>query len=72
MTATNFTDVDDIGTSAGLVWQYLHDHGTASLNKLTSSLGLSRELILQAIGWLAREDKIVFEKAARGRAIRLK
>ena len=72
MAETNYADADDIGVTAGHVWQFLHDHGSASLNKLTTQLGLSRELALQAIGWLAREDKLVFEKANRARLMKLK
>ena len=65
-------DVDEIGLTAGQVWSFLADNGPASLNKLTKSLDVNRELAMQAIGWLAREDKIAFEQATRGRLIRLK
>ncbi|MEZ6130421.1 MAG: winged helix-turn-helix domain-containing protein [Planctomycetaceae bacterium] len=68
----NMTDVEEIGTAAGKVWSFLADNGPASLTKLTKNLDVSRELAMQAIGWLAREDKIEFEQAARGRLVRLK
>ncbi|MEO1979765.1 MAG: winged helix-turn-helix domain-containing protein, partial [Fuerstiella sp.] len=48
------------------------DNGSTSLTALTKGTDLPKELALQAIGWLAREDKIVFEKTLRGRLIVLK
>jgi len=68
----NLTDVDEIGVAAGKVWGYLSDNGPASVTKLTKDVDVSRELAMQAIGWLAREDKIEFEQVARGRLVRLK
>lgn len=72
MAEIKYADTDDIGTAAGVIWGYLNSNGASSLNKITKSLELSRELALQAIGWLAREDKVVFEQTSRGRNIRLK
>ena len=69
---TRQNDIDEIGFAAGKVWCFLDQEGPASLNRLTTNLDLSRELAMQAVGWLAREDKIVFEQAVRGRVIRLK
>ena len=66
------SDVEEIGFTAGKVWCFLEDSGPSSLNKLTKNLEVSREMALMAIGWLAREDKIVFEQATRGRLVRLK
>lgn len=65
-------DVQEIGFTAGKVWCFLEDNGSSSLTKLTKNLEVSREMAMLAIGWLAREDKIVFEQATRGRLIRLK
>ncbi|HIF01490.1 MAG TPA: hypothetical protein EYG03_06965 [Planctomycetes bacterium] len=64
--------MEDIGTAAGVVWGFLNDNGSTSLTALTKGTDLPKELALQAIGWLAREDKIVFEKTLRGRLIVLK
>ena len=69
MTQSTFADYEDIGTAAGVVWGFLNDNGATSLTKGTD---LPKELALQAIGWLAREDKLVFEKTVRGRLIVLK
>jgi len=72
MTQSTFADNEDIGTAAGVVWGFLSDNGGSSLTALTRGTDLSKELALQAIGWLAREDKVVFEKTLRGRLIVLK
>lgn len=69
---TLHSDVDEIGITAGKVWGFLAENGPSSLNKLTKNLDVSRERAMQAVGWLAREDKIEFEQAIRGRLIRLK
>lgn len=65
-------DVDEIGLTAGKVWGRLADNGPASLTKLTKDLEVSRETVMLAVGWLARENKISFEQANRGRMIHLK
>lgn len=72
MSETTVNDVDQIGIAAGQIWSYLAENGPSSLNKLTRSLEISRELAMQAVGWLAREDKLDFQQTTRGRLIRLK
>jgi hypothetical protein len=65
-------DVDEIGFTAGKVWEFLADNGPVSVTKLTKDLEVSRETVMLAIGWLAREDKISFQQANRGRIVNLK
>ena len=72
MAEFKYADACDIGITAGEIWGYLNTNGASSLNRITTNLKVSRELALQAIGWLAREDKLVFEQTSRGRTIRLK
>ena len=43
-----------------------------SLAKLSKTVGAPRDVVMQAVGWLAREDKIEIEETNRGRFIRLK
>ncbi len=69
MTQSTFADNEDIGTAAGVVWGFLNNNGATSLTALTKGTDLPKELALQAIGWLAREDKVDFEKTLRGRLI---
>jgi hypothetical protein len=52
----------EIGLMAGKVWQTLETKGEMSLAALKKTLG-TRELTADwAIGWLAREDKLVLRK----------
>lgn len=64
--------VEQIGRVAGLVWHALHDGGPQSLTKLVKTVGAHRDLVLQALGWLAREDKLVIDETKRGRTFRLR
>ncbi len=57
--------IQSIGETAGQVWKLLNEHGGASLSSIKSCLKIKQDLILQAIGWLAREDKIGIEKKGR-------
>lgn len=54
-----------IGETAGKVWKFLHEKGEANLSQLRKGVKADPNLILQAIGWLAREDKLHIEKKAR-------
>jgi hypothetical protein len=64
--------VDSIGEAAGLVWHYLSEHGSVTLSKLSREVDAPRDLVMQGVGWLAREGKIVFEARARNKTISLK
>jgi hypothetical protein len=59
--------LDLIGDTAGVVWHYLNDNGRSTLTELTKEIDAPRDVVMQAIGWLAREDKIAIEEEARGR-----
>jgi hypothetical protein len=64
--------VERIGQTAGLVWHALDGGGPQSLAKLVKTVGAHRELVLQALGWLAREDKLWIDEGKRGRTFRLR
>lgn len=64
--------VESIGTAAGLVWHYLHDHGPVTLSKLAREIDAPRDLVMQGVGWLAREDKIAFFEGKRSKMVALK
>ncbi len=70
-TATETYCVDQIGEVAGLVWKLLAQHGPLSTAKLARQIDEPRDIVMQAIGWLAREDKIVIEEESRSRMVRL-
>lgn len=54
--------VDEIGTSAGIVWRYLEQHGPVTLFQLKKGVELSSTQVERAIGWLAREGKCCEER----------
>ncbi len=60
-----------IGDTAGVVWQTLNVHGPMSMAKLIKAVGQPRDVVMQAVGWLAREDKISIEEDGRTRIISL-
>lgn len=71
--ATEICDaVTEIGEAAGLVWHYLDEEGPTLLTRLVKRAGPPRDLVMQALGWLAREDKLVFEQSGRRRLVRLR
>ncbi len=49
---------EHIGETAGKVWQALSEHGELDLPRLTKLVQENEKAIYQALGWLAREDKI--------------
>ncbi len=51
----------EIGDNAGIVWRALATADRKkSLPEISEYTGLSREQVAAAIGWLAREEKIMF------------
>jgi len=44
--------------TAGKAWRYLGQNGQTNVNKLSKAIKEKDEVVLQALGWLAREDKI--------------
>lgn len=50
----------EIGSAAGEVYRYLRQNGQVSLSQLRRDVALSRGRVDQAIGWLAREQKLEF------------
>jgi hypothetical protein len=60
-TATENDVTLQIGEAAGLVWRTLAAKGPLSYAKLVKATSLSRDEVMQAVGWLAREDKLEFQ-----------
>jgi hypothetical protein len=61
-----------IGIAAGDVWEVLDRNGPQTLTKLVKAVGKPRDTVMQAIGWLAREEKIVIEEDGRSRVVALR
>src|SRR5208283_4685194 len=43
---------------AGKTWRFLGQNGQTNVSQLAKALKEKDEVVLQALGWLAREDKI--------------
>jgi hypothetical protein len=71
-TAMNQDSLLQIGEMAGLVWKTLDEQGPLSLAKLVKSIDAPRDTIMQALGWLAREDKLAVEDTNRGKIVSLR
>jgi len=46
--------------TAGKAWRFLGQNGQTSVTQLVNALKEKDEIVLQAVGWLAREDKIEY------------
>jgi hypothetical protein len=57
--------IPKIGETAGKVWKFLEENEEATLTQLKKGVKADPNLILQAIGWLAREDKLQIDKKER-------
>ena len=57
--------IDKIGKDAGKIWKFLEKNGDTSVTKLADSTKLSKNDVYKALGWLAREGKIVIGKKGR-------
>jgi hypothetical protein len=57
--------IPSIGETAGKVWEFLNVHGEANMNQIKKKVKADPNLILQAIGWLAREGKLHIGKQGR-------
>ena len=49
---------DKVIEAAGKTWRFLGQNGETSVGALSKSMQEKPEVIMQAVGWLAREDKI--------------
>jgi hypothetical protein len=63
---------EEIGSTAGEIWKFLIDNGPSTIIKIKSALEIPNTQIYLALGWLAREDKIVFIKKQHSFEISLK
>ena len=64
--------MSEIGELAGRVWQYLSENPASSVGKIGRSLGASNDLLYMSVGWLAREDKLIFESSGKQMKVSLK
>jgi hypothetical protein len=61
---------EEIGKTAGAIWQALSTQGELSLTRLKNQVKARAPVFDLAIGWLAREDQIVIPAEKRSFRIR--
>lgn len=52
---------EEIGIAAGRVWQTLKLNGSMSGLQIAKVTGMSPDAVHRAVGWLAREDKLMLD-----------
>lgn len=60
MTTVRIDASHDIGHAAGAIWNFLHQRGPTPLSAMVKELEQPKDVLLQGIGWLAREGKIEY------------
>ena len=55
---------DKIGETAGKIWNLLKEKGEVNISQLPRLLNEKSFIVQQALGWLAREDKIEYRTEA--------
>ena len=63
---------EDIGQMGGAIWYALNAHGELSLAQLKKAVEGKAPIFDWAIGWLAREGKVIVTPKKRSFSIRLK
>ncbi len=71
-TTDSNASVTRIGEAAGLVWRALAESGPLTVTGLVKAVGEPRDTVMQALGWLAREDKISIGGDGRKRVVSLR
>ena len=62
---------EEIGTTAGAIWQALNAQGELSLPSLKQQVDAKSPVFDWALGWLAREDKVVITRHQKIYRVRL-
>ena len=63
---------EQIGFSAGQIYDYLNNNGESSFAKMKKELDLKGNFADLGLGWLAREDKVEISKKGTSVSVRLK
>ncbi len=50
-----------IGDVAGAIWRVLHEKDKVALSTIPKAIKRKDTIAFQAVGWLAREDKIQYQ-----------
>ncbi|MDR1743295.1 MAG: winged helix-turn-helix domain-containing protein [Dysgonamonadaceae bacterium] len=57
--------IEKIGSNAGKVWSLLDGAGRKEVKELKKASKLTEKDLYAALGWLAREGKVLFEEAEK-------
>ena len=60
----NFS-IEDVGVAAGCIWQLLNEKGEQSMAGIKSEINGPADLVVAAVGWLAREGKVKIRNSGR-------
>ena len=71
-TSTRVELKDQVGSTAGRVWQALSTQGPLTMAELKKKVDGQGDLVTLAIGWLAREDKIEITPEKKTLRVQLK
>jgi hypothetical protein len=69
--AASTSCVQQIGETAGAIWGLLDNNGPSTIAKLVKQVDQPRDTVMQALGWLAREEKIEIVEKGRSRIVSL-
>ena len=62
----------EIINAAGQIYNYLAEKGEVTMSKMKKDLDLSGNFAEMGLGWLSREDKILYNQKARSISISLR
>jgi len=57
--------IEKIGENAGNIWRVLKQNGKMSTNSLKKSTHLNEKDVNMSLGWLARENKLQFDRRGK-------
>ncbi len=64
-------DIVQIGENAGKIWKTLNESGEMTMTQVKKKATLNDLEINMALGWLAREEKVSFNKKGKATKITL-
>jgi hypothetical protein len=71
MSTAVMDEVCEIGEVAGQIWHYLEESGPVTMTQLAKEIAAPRDVVMQGVGWLAREGKVAFVNGGRSKRIGL-
>ena len=63
--------ITKVGESAGAIWNYLKGHSDSPAAELRKALEMNDATFWMGVGWLARENKLVFNGQGKEMSISL-